>query len=99
MLGMKQVRNLGLSALSLFWPLLALADRYGIQEAMEGGSGSGSGLKYLLGGAAVGAGIGYAYGLYYNSTHDKKIAADGCMVIGGMLGAFVLPLVYIAATK
>ena len=95
---LKFVRALLFWAASLVWPLIAMADR-GIQEAMEDGPGSGDGLKYLLGGAAVGAGIGYAYSIYYNGSHEQKIAADGCIIVGGLLGAFVLPFIYIAATK
>jgi hypothetical protein len=96
---MKHLRKLWLSVPTLLWPVLAFADRYGIQEAMEDGGSSGNGIKYLLGGAVVGAGIGYAYSLYHNSSHEQKIAADGCVIVGGLLGAFVLPFVYIAATK
>ena len=95
----KCFRALLLWAASLLWPLIAMADRYGIQEAMEDGPGSGDGLKYFLGGAVAGAGIGYAYSLYYNGSHEKKIAADGCIIVGGLLGAFVLPFIYIAATR
>jgi hypothetical protein len=79
--------------------LVATADRYGIQEAIDDGPGSGSGLKYLLIGGAIGAGIGYAYSLYYNEGRSEKIATDGCVILGGLLGTFVLPFVYIVITK
>ena len=96
---MTNIRNLSISLLLLLWPLLAAADRFGIQEALEGGGGGGDGMKYFFGGAVFGASIGYVYSLYYNSSHDQKIAADGCIIVGGLLGAFVLPFIYIAATK
>lgn len=79
-----------------------MADRYGIQEAMEYGgapSAGGAGMKAVLGGIAAGALIGYAYSLYHNIKHAQKVAADGCIIIGGMLGMFVLPFIFILLSK
>ena len=66
---------------------------------MEDGPGNGDGLKFLLMGAIVGAGISYAYSCHYNNNQSKKIATDGRMIVGGLLGAFILPFAYIAVTK
>lgn len=96
---MKYIRNFSLSTFVVFWPIFALADRNGIREAMEDSGSNGEGLKFVLGGAVVGASIGYIYSLYYNGKHDEKIAVDGCMVAGGLVGAFVLPFLYIAASR
>ncbi len=96
------IRELCLSIVVLLWPVLAVADRYGVQEAMEDGGvppGGGAGMEYMLGGIAAGAVIGYVYSLHYNSRHKQRIAADGCMIIGGLLGMFVLPFLFILASK
>lgn len=96
------IRELCLLIAVLLWPVLAVADRYGIQEAMEDGGvppGGGAGMKLVLSGVAAGALIGYVYSLYYNSRHKQKIAADGCMIIGGLLGAPVLSFLYILVSK
>ena len=86
---------------TLMYPICALADRYGVREALEDGvsSGDAESFKYIAGGAAVGASIGCICCLLYNLTHEKKIAVDGGLVLGGLIGAFVLPFVYIIATR
>ncbi|MES2415126.1 MAG: hypothetical protein V4614_15070 [Pseudomonadota bacterium] len=56
-------------------------------------SGGSGGLGTLFWFAVVGVAAGWIYSFIYNNDHDKKIAADGCMIVGGLVGAFVAPLV------
>lgn len=82
-----------------FWPILSHSNKYGVQESMEIGASGGNGLVVIIFGAATGGAIGYAYSLYHNASNDKKFAADGCIIIGCFVGAFILPFLYIAVTK
>lgn len=69
-------------------PTFAFAGYGGMGAPTEGGGG-GSGGSFVLWSIFAGVVAGYLYSLHYNDRHDKEIAADGCMIIGGLAGPFV----------
>lgn len=77
--------------------VLAVHDRASAQldragNAIDDGGYGGAGVVGVLSWGVIGALVGSAYGWFKNSQSEKKIAIDGCAVIGGLIGMFVSPL-------
>ena len=68
----------------------AQIDRAG--NVISEGSPGGAGIGGVITGIAIGALIGAACGWVINSQNEKKIAIDGCAVVGGLIGMLASPL-------
>ena len=73
----------------------ALADKYGIDEAMSDRSGTGGeGILLILKWVLIGAGVSAAAAWVHNRTRDgEQIGIGDSLLLGGFLGLFLsLPL-------
>lgn len=69
---------------------------FGGMGNVEDPGGAGGSLAPLFWCAAAGALLGWIYCKVYNGSHAKQLAADGCMILGGMAGFFLCPVILIA---
>lgn len=69
-------------------PVIALADKYGIEESMNDGAPfSGDGVLIVLKWMAIGALAGAAAAWVYNrEVGERRFAIDGAVIIGGFAG-------------
>jgi hypothetical protein len=93
--GPKKVKNL--AKRFVMFMVLAVHDLANAQldragNAIDDGGSGGAGVVGVLSWGVIGALVGSAYGWFKNSQSEKKIAIDGCAVIGGLIGMFVSPL-------
>lgn len=68
---------------------------FGGMAQIEDNATAGAPLSFLLY-MAAGAGVGAAYGAIRNSRATKKMAIDGCVILGALAGMFLAPLVTLA---
>lgn len=86
--------------LPLYWLLLTALNAYAGFGGMgnvddDGGlGGGGNGIWILLAGIFLGAAIGAMWAKFQQSQ-GKAFATDGGAVIGGLIGMFVFPILYI----
>lgn len=62
----------------------------GMGGAAEGvGSGvSDRAVEYFLWSVFFGGAVGYFYSRFHNANSEEKIAVDGCIITGGLIGPF-----------
>lgn len=45
-------------------------------------------VEYFLWSVFFGGALGYFYSRFHNANSEEKIAVDGCIIIGGLIGPF-----------
>jgi hypothetical protein len=77
------------------WVIAGYGGMGGVSEGGEAAGTSDAASQFLFWSIFAGVVVGYFYSIHYNDTHEEKIAADGCMIIGGFAGPFVCGLLWI----
>lgn len=60
----------------------------GAAEGVDSGV-SDRAVEYFFWSVFCGGAVGYFYSRFHNANNEEKIAADGCIIIGGFIGPFV----------
>jgi hypothetical protein len=62
----------------------------GMGGSAEGvGSGVSDGaVEYFFWSVFFGGAVGYFYSRFHNANSEEKIAVDGCIIVGGLMGPF-----------
>lgn len=60
-----------------------------VGAAEDVGSGVSNGaVEYFFWSVFFGGALGYFYSRFHNANSQEKIAVDGCIIIGGLIGPF-----------